>query len=42
MKKRNSVKEFLFCLVDYYDKLSNLFDDIRALVLMLRELQNSH
>jgi len=29
MKKRNSVKEFLFCLVDYTGKISNLLEDLR-------------
>jgi len=40
MKKRNSVKEFLFCLVDYTGKISNLLEDLRKVEKFAQYIEN--
>ena len=40
MKTEKASLERLACLVDYYDKLSNLLDAIRALNHVTYELQS--
>ena len=40
MKKRNSVKEFLFCLVDQTPKTSNLLEDLKKVERFAQYVEN--